>query len=263
MRKKIGFALGAGGARGIAHIGFLQAMEENGIVPDCIAGSSMGSIIGACYAAGMKPEAMRQTILGMKASTIVDLGLLPLSKNGVLKWDKVRAFLEKLVPARTFSDLNIPLSCVSVDLRTGALCSISEGNLWDAVLASGSIPVVFRPVETDGKLLVDGGVLCRVPVRQVKDMGADVTVAVDVIGGARPAEKIGNTIMLVLRTYDIMNGVMTQRQKEECAEICDLWLEPDMGDVPQYKMKYYQEAYDAGYAAGTEHAEKIRELAGI
>lgn len=263
MKKKIGFALGAGGARGIAHIGFLQAMEENGIYPDYIAGSSMGSILGACYAAGMKPEKMRETLLGMKASTIVDLGLLPVSRKGFLKWDKTRAFLEKLVPARTFSDLKIPLTCVSVDLKTGGLCAISEGDLWDAVLASGSIPAVFRPVESEGRLLVDGGVLCRVPVKQVKEMGADVTVAVDVIGRGQPEEKIGNTIMVILRTYDIMNETMTARQKEEYAEICDVWLEPEMGDLSQYKIKYYPEAYDAGYKAGREQAERIRRLAGI
>ena len=260
MKKKLGIALGAGGARGIAHIGFLKALEEEHIRPDFISGSSMGSIIGACYAKGMSADQMRETVEQLSTFDIVDIGILTLSKLGLMRWTKVRKMMTGLLQDCDFSDLKIPFSCVAVDLISGKLKVFNEGKVIDAILASSSMPTVFRPVEMNDMLLVDGGVLCRVPVRQVKDMGADVVVAVDVLGKLSQVDKLPNVITLITRVYDIMDTVRTQDQKRKNRKIVDLWLEPEMGDVSQYKIKYHVSAYDAGYKLGKENAKNIRKL---
>ena len=258
--KKLGFALGAGGARGIAHIGFLQAMDESGIRPDFVSGSSMGSIVGACYCKGMKPSQMLEIVRELKASDIVNLSLAPITKLGLMKWTKVRKMMSGFLENCDFKDLPIPFSCVSVDLKSGKLVTLSEGSVVDAALASSSMPTVFRPVEKDGMLLTDGGVLCRVPFRQVKAMGAEAVVAVDVLGGVRPVDKVPNVLSLIMRTYDIMDAAKTAAHKRSSRRYCDLWLEPDMGDISQYRIKFDQTVYDAGYYCAMQNAERIRAL---
>lgn len=263
MRKTLGLALGAGAARGIAHIGLLQALEDAGIRPDFIVGSSMGSIVGACYASGMSPCAIRDAMVELRALDIVNLSLLPVTQLGFLKWSKVRRIIaEYMGGEHNIEDLPIPYGCVAVDINSGELRFFREGSVIDAMLASSSMPTIFRPVELDGKKYVDGGVLCRVPVRQVKEMGADVVVAVDVMGQVRPQEKIGSVVSLITRVYDIMDANNTEKYRKETADITDLWLEPDMGDANAYKLKYDPEIYEAGYRCGKENAETILRLLG-
>ena len=257
---KLGFALGSGGSRGVAHIGFLQAMEEIGVKPDFISGSSMGSVVGACYAAGMSVEEMKNAVFELKALDILDLSGNALRNQALFKSKKMRAQLDLYLGEKTFEDLKIPFSCVAVDLISGSPVTFTEGSVVDAVLASSSMPTVCRPVEQDGMLLVDGGVLCRVPVRQVKDLGADAVVAVDVLGKVRPVEKVPNVISLIMRTYDVMDAAKTATQKRSARKYCDLWLEPDMGDISQYRIRFDQSVYDAGYYCGMNNAEKIKNL---
>ena len=259
MKKKtLGIALGAGGARGIAHIGFLKALEDEDIRPDFLSGSSMGSIVGACYAKGMTPDEMRDVCRELKAGDIVNVGLMPISKLGLMKWTKTRRLMTSFLEDCEFSDLAIPFSCVAVDLKTGKLQVFREGSVLDAILASSSMPTVFRPVEKDGMLLVDGGVLCRVPVRQVKDMGADVVVGLDVLGKCGQVDKVPNMFSLIARVYDIIDANKTESQHRSARRYTDFWIEPEMGAVSQYKFKYSEEVYEAGYASGKEYAPKIR-----
>ena len=260
MKKTLGLALGAGGARGIAHIGFLKALEEEGIRPDYITGSSMGSIVGACCAKGLSADKMKEIIEELTAFDIVDLGFSSLGRLGLMRWTKVRKMMAGILEDCDFSDLEIPFGCVAVDLRTGKLCEFRTGKVVDAILAARSMPTVFRPVELDGKLLIDGSVLCRVPVRQVKKMGADVVVAVDVLGKVTEVDKVSNMVSLIMRIYEIMDCANTVREQRSSRRIVDLWLEPQMEGVSQYKLKYEPSAYDAGYKIGKENAEKIRRL---
>ncbi len=260
MKKTLGLALGAGGSRGIAHIGFLQALDEEGVRPDFVAGSSMGSIVGACYCKGMPPAEMLEIVRELRPSDIVNLGISPITKLGLMKWTKVRRMMSAFLEDCDFSELAIPFCCVSVDLLAGKLVELSSGSVVDAALASSSIPTVFRPVEKDGMLLIDGGVLCRVPARQVKKMGADVVVAVDVLGKVRPVDKVPNVVSLTMRTYEVMDSHKTAAQKRSLRRYYDLWLEPDMGDVNQFRVKFEQSVYDAGYLCGKQNAEKIKKL---
>ena len=262
MKKKLGLALGAGGTRGIAHIGFLKALEEEGIRPDYISGSSMGSIVGACYAKGMSPDEMLDIIKKLTAFDIMDIGFPVLSTLGLMRWNKVRRMMSSFLGDCSFEELEIPFSCVSVDVKSGKLVEFHEGKVVDAILASSSIPTIFRPVEKDGMLLVDGSVRCRVPVRQVKHMGADVVVAVDVLGPAAEVEKVPNVIALIARVYEIMDASAAERDRRGSRRFVDLWIEPQMGNVSQTKLKYEPAAFEGGYAAGKENAEKIRALLG-
>ena len=150
----------------------------------------------------------------------------------------------------------------AVDLKSGKLVTLSEGSVVDAALASSSMPTVFRPVEKDGGLYVDGSVLCRVPVRQLREMGAQVVVAVDVLGGCKPIEKVPNIIALITRVYETMDSALTSAERRRCRRYVDLWLEPDLGDMVQFTFKKLDFALDAGYALGKEYAPKIRELIG-
>ncbi|MBR2646925.1 MAG: patatin-like phospholipase family protein [Clostridia bacterium] len=253
--KKLGFALGAGGARGVAHVGFLQAMEEAGIVPDYITGCSMGSVVGAAYAAGVSVETMRKATCSLRWFDLI----APTKKRGGLfdTW-KMRRMLSHYLGDVTFDELKIPYHCIAVDMITQSVVEFSEGSVLDAVVASSSIPSLFRPTEKDGKRLIDGGILERVPFEQVKKMGADVVVAVDVLGWRECKEEMPGTIGVLLEMLDIMDNHRTRRRHKENEDIIDFWLEPELGDMSQYSFKKFDFAYEKGYELGKANAEKIK-----
>ncbi len=259
MAKKLGFALGAGGSRGVAHIGFLKAMEEEGIKPDYISGCSMGSVVGACYALGMKPDEMMQEINKLKFSDIFDLSLTPLSNGAILRAKKMYKKLHSYLSDTTFDQLKKPFCCVATDLNSGKTITLSGATkVVDAVVASSSIPAVFKPQIIDDMTLVDGGVKCRVPIKQVKEMGAEVVVAVDVLGKVRESGKKFNMISVIFRVYDIMDSEVSYGQKGVYCP--DLYIEPDLGEMIQYKFKDMQMAFEMGYQSGKQNAEKIKAL---
>ena len=200
MKKKLGFALGSGGSRGVAHIGFLQAMEEEGIKPDYIAGCSMGSVVGAAYARGLSIEEMRHALQKLRL-----LDLIPPTKmrGGFFDPEKIKKILIRYMGDPSFSMLKIPFRCIATDMVTQEIVEFSEGKVLDGVMASSCIPAVFKPVEMGDKRLIDGGVLERVPYRQVKEMGADVVVGIDVLGKVRPNDRKFNLISLLFRMFDI------------------------------------------------------------
>lgn len=256
-RRKLGFALGAGGARGVAHIGFLKAMEEEGIKPDFISGCSMGSVVGAAYASGMPLDDIKKGVLGLRFMDLFDITAKP---GGVLDTRKIRKLLEKYIGDIYFDDLKIPFTCVAVDMVSQQLVEFSSGKVLDAVIASSSIPSVFKPMEKDGMRLVDGGVLQRVPVQQVKNMGAEKVVAVDVLGKISTKEKCPNTIMMLSEVISLMDNYRTARTHTDTRDIIDLWIEPDLGDMSQYSFKQILFAYEKGYEMGVAHAAEIRDL---
>lgn len=255
--KSLGFALGSGGSRGIAHIGFLQAMEEEGIVPDYISGCSMGSVVGMAYAAGMSPANMRDVAFSLKMIDLIDLTKKP---GGLFDTRKIRKLLIKQVGDIEFDSLKIPFRCVAVDLRAQEVVEMSEGNVIDAVIASSSIPGVFKPTEKDGMRLIDGGVLERVPVKALQNMGAKQIVAVDVLGQKACRPKCPNAMGMLLDVFDIMDNHRTARCKNDQHNHIDIWLEPDLGMMSQYSLKGVQTAYEKGYEIGKENAKEIRKL---
>lgn len=261
--KKLGLALGSGGSRGVAHIGFLKALEEAEIRADCVSGCSMGAIVGACYCAGVPLDTVKEKVVGLKLSHVAALNVNPIRANGLFRFTRARKLLETYIPPETtFRDLKIPFTCVATDLVAGVTVELKEGNVIDAILASSSIPGAFVPQSIDGKLLIDGGVLERVPTSELKKLGAEVVVAVDVLGDltVARAEAPKNLIETLLRYVDIIDTRFTQRKKRVRRESIDLWLEPDLGDMSQYKVKNLAFAYEKGYELGKANAEKIRAL---
>jgi len=176
-RPKLGFALGAGSARGWAHIGVLRALAEAGFKPDLIAGCSVGAFVGAAFAAG-RLDQVEAFALGLDRKgmfKLADFGL----RGGLIKGERINdVFREQFVESE-FSDLPIPLAAVATDLHTGQEVWLREGKVSDAVAASIAVPGLFRPVRQDGRFLVDGSVVNPIPVSLCRAMGADIVLAVD------------------------------------------------------------------------------------
>lgn len=262
MSKTFGLCLGAGGSRGVAHIGFLEAMEEAGLYPDYISGCSMGAVVGAAYASGMSLAKIKEAVLSIKMGELLSFDIKMIKNNGMLKTDRMKDVLMKYFGSMTFKDLKIPFRCVSTDLISGTEKVFDSGYLVDAVAASSCIPVFFQPMlSAEGEYFIDGGILDRVPASVLKDMGADTVIAIDVLATLTPVREIPkNLIEMMLR----MIGIMDIRRTEilrECRDDCiDLWLEPQLENMSQYSLKEVSFAYDKGYECGKENAEKIKQI---
>ena len=255
--KKLGLALGAGGSRGVAHVGFLQALEETGMKPDYIAGCSMGAVVGAAYAAGLTVEEIKNAVFKLR---LLDLIAPTGKRGGLFDTRKIRKLLEKYIGDIEFSDLKIPFRCIAVDMISQSVIEFSKGKVLDAVIASSSITAIFKPTERDGMRLVDGGILERVPYRYAKAMGADAVVAVDVLGKRDCSEKMPSTLGVLLEMIDIMDNDRTAIRREKDEGLYDLWLEPELDNMSQYSFKHFRFAYDRGYELGKDNIKKIKKL---
>lgn len=262
MKKKFGLALGAGGSRGVAHIGFLQALEEAEIRPDFVTGCSMGAIVGACYCAGVSPREMKKAVINLSLSDLASVNLAPFHQNGLMKMTKPRKLIVNLMGEKNFSELKIPFACVATDLMSGKTVLMNEGSVVDAALASSSIPGVFVPAKFGGyQMLVDGGILERVPTQELKQMGAEAIVAVDVLGDlTQDREPTGHLINTLLRVIDIMDTRYTLNKRRARMRYVDLWLQPELGDMDQYQVKNLSFAYDKGYELGLKYREEIQKI---
>jgi len=176
--QKVGLALGSGSARGWAHIGVVQALEESGIRVDCVAGTSIGALVGAVYASG-RIDALKEVVLGLDRKQILRLFDIVFPKSGLIDGRKVADFVRSYVQKGNIEQLPVPFSSVSTDLVTGSEVVDQEGDIIEAVRASISFPGIFTAVIRNGMVLVDGGLVNPVPVSVVRDMGADFVIAVD------------------------------------------------------------------------------------
>lgn len=261
MAKKLGLVLGAGGSRGVAHIGFLKALEEAGITPDYLTGSSMGSVIGSCYSIGMSSSDMIEEINKLKLMQLFDLSFNPIGNGAILRAKKMRSKLYLYLTNHTFEHTKIPFKCVAADLISGKT-KVFEGKekLLDGVVASSSIPGIFKPVAYKDMLLVDGGVTTRLPIEEVREMGAEVVVAVDVLGEVQPTAKKYHIASVILRVGEIYDSELTKYKVKALKP--DLYLTPDLGTMSQYKLDKIDFAIEAGYELGKQNVEKIKQLLG-
>lgn len=191
MKPRIGLALGSGSARGWAHIGVIRALQEAGIAPDILCGCSIGALVGAAYADGDLDD-LEKWVTGLTWQDVV--GLLDVGfTGGLIKGERLIAFFEKHFVDKDFSALSLPFACVATDLASGREIWLKEGSVAAAVRASIALPGLFAPVERDGRLLVDGGLVNPVPVSLCRALGAEIVIAVDlgsdIVGSAlkRPA----------------------------------------------------------------------------
>lgn len=261
MRKTLGLALGSGGSRGVAHVGFLSALEDAGIKPDYIAGCSMGAVIGGCYSSGMTVNELMETLQTLKTRDIMDISPAVISKMSILRGKKLYDLLVDKVKVQNLEDMKIPFRCVATELLEGKLHVFKEGNAAMAMQASSTIPTVFRPIKYENKMFVDGGCLCRVPVETVKEMGADVVVAVDIVKDvANPIHDVQNIIAMVLRIFDVMDAHLTAKSRALNPEFCDLLVEPDLQGMNGFDTKEIDRAFEEGYKAGKDNIPRIEEL---
>jgi NTE family protein len=180
--KKIGYALGGGAARGLFHIGVLSVLEEYGVAPDIIAGTSMGAIIGALYASGLKTGDLKKIANGINWREVIRLtDIVALPKSGLVQGRRIVALLKSILGDIGFPQLVYKYAAVAADLYTGKQVVLTEGSLIEAIRASISIPGIFTPVHSNGRYLVDGGLVNVVPVSVCRDLGADFVIGVNVI----------------------------------------------------------------------------------
>ena len=176
-KPRVGLALGSGSARGWAHIGVIRALEEAGVRPDLVCGTSIGALVGAAYAAG-ELERLESWVLGLQIGDVVGFADVSLSA-GLLKGDRLMQFFRGNFADRPIEQLGVPFAAVATSLQTGAEVWLRSGSTLDAVRASIALPGIFTPVRWEGSLLVDGGLTNPIPVSLARAMGADVVIAVD------------------------------------------------------------------------------------
>ncbi|MDN5691833.1 MAG: patatin-like phospholipase family protein, partial [Acinetobacter sp.] len=174
----IALVLGSGGARGYAHIGVIKVLEQHGIKPDFIVGTSAGSIVGSIYASGKSPEQLRQIALNMKVGDVRDFKI---GMKGFFDGQKVEDYVNKQIDQMPLEKMKIPMYVVATELQNGEKTIFNYGNTGQAVRASVSIPSMFIPTKIKGKEYVDGGLVSPVPVNIAKELGADIVIAVDIL----------------------------------------------------------------------------------
>lgn len=180
-KKSVALVLGSGGARGLAHIGAIEALEDRGYTITSVAGCSMGSIIAGLYCTGKLQEA-KQWFLSIDKQRILQLTDFSITGNSLVKGTRVIKALEQIVPDCRIESLDIPLTLVASDLITSDEVIFRSGSLFEAIRASISIPLFFQPVQWQGRLLVDGGILNPLPLRQIQRTDGDILVAMNISG---------------------------------------------------------------------------------
>jgi len=248
---KIGLALSGGGARGIAHIGVLQAMEDHGYRPDVLSGTSAGAIVAVLYAAGKSPV---EILSFVKKASLFKLFKMGLPYAGLIKHSYLRRQLEELIGEDSFEALKLPVHVAMACLNTGTCEVRSSGPLYDAVTASSAIPLIFQPTEIDGKLYVDGGLLENIPVKSIRQQ-TEFVIGVNVMPNSEVDKKsIQHVFGIAQRCFDLSILANTQPS----LSLCDLVVEP--AEVRNYtilNLNKYQQLYEIGYQ---EMAAKIEDL---
>ena len=256
QRINIGLALGGGGARGLVHIGVLKSLKKQGIPVHMVAGASIGATIGAMYAATLDPDWVEKrfrqfvqsdlykkigldrlvptdqpnsSIFQTAATYVKNQIIVNLANDrlGILKQDRLLQVLEYLIPVKTFEELKIPFSCLTLDLNSGEDIIFKTGDLVEAILASSAIPGFIPPVEKNGLLLTDGSVSCPVPVITVRKMGADFSISVNV--GMNNFETLQNPNLL--QVLGRAEQITSTRLGELKANKADITIRPNTMDV--------------------------------
>ncbi|NYE56799.1 patatin-like phospholipase family protein [Carboxydothermus ferrireducens] len=281
VRPRIGIALGSGGARGYAHIGVLKALQEANIPIDFIAGTSMGAVVGAAYAAGYRIEELEDMALKMRWRWIFNLFDPTLPRQGIIAGNKVEKYFEMLTQGKEFSQLRKPLTVVATDIVSGEEVRLNEGLVAKALRASIAIPGVFSPVKIDERILVDGSVTTPVPVRAAKEAGADIVIAIDVSSNVDQTSTLVHTWKRIknMPSQKVVHYIKNSRFEiinvldntlELCAQPKEVslnsglhgkhyyLLKPEVGNIKWYEFHRAGECIRAGEIAGKKVTEKIK-----
>lgn len=254
--KVIGIALGGGSARGFAHIGVLQALDEAKVPISIVAGTSAGSLVGAFYAAGFSPWKMQEVALKVRDIDVADLSSG--NRRGMLGGAALRRLVNSYLDNMPIEKMPRQFAAVATDLATGELVALRRGDTGGAVAASCSIPGVFIPALVDGRELVDGGLTSPVPVGVARQMGADVVIAVDV--GGRPTSKPRSGLYeIILQSFEIMGRSLAQLE----GKTANALIQPKTDRFDSSDFSARKEMIEAGYLAGQAAVPDLRRRLGL
>ena len=283
---KVGVVLSGGGAKGFAHIAVLKILEEVGVRVDFIGGTSMGAMVGGLYAAGYSPDQLDSIVRTIDFNDILNDKVPRRSKSFVQKeigekyalsfpvqnkkvglpaglsdGQKVLNLLTKLTQhvneVNDFSQLPIPFLCVATDLETGESVVMRSGFLPEAMKASGSFPSLLAPVEIDGRLLSDGGIVNNFPVDEVRAMGADIVIGVDIQGSLQEKEQLRSAVRII---EQIVNFQMYEGLDKKYERI-ELLIKPDMENYSVMSFGSYEGILEEGAKATNLHLDELKEIA--
>ncbi len=284
---RVGLVLSGGGAKGMAHIGALKVIEEAGVRIDYIGGTSMGAIVGALYASGYSASELETLFTETDFTNLIQDNLPRSVKTFYEKEDSERYALtlpftdfkvsfppaisggqniyNELVRAlyhvkdvHDFSQLPIPFFCIATDVETGEEIMLNSGYLPEAIMASGTFPSLFEPAEVDGRLLIDGGVLNNYPVEEVREMGVDRIIGVDVQHGLRDRESLVSATEILLQ----INNYRTVGQMDRKSNLTDIYIKPPMDEFSVIDFDLRETIISSGEEAAREKLDELRSLAG-
>ncbi len=257
-KNKIGVALGGGGGRGLAHVGVLKCLEDHNISPSYIAGTSIGALVGGIYASGTSVKKIEKVIVDTDWRRVLSM-LDPRFKKGLVEGKKVRKFIEKHIVADKIEDCRIPFLATATDLETGDVVEISNGKLVNAIMASISIPLFFRPVKRAGRILVDGGLSAPVPTKEVKNMGADIVLGVNLKNYSDEEKKdpgwydiANNSISILYRNLALSN------MKE-----ADIKIDVDVKEKRWYSFTKGKSKIEEGEKVMRKKVKELKKVANI
>lgn len=286
VRPKIGLALSGGGAKGLAHVGVLKVLEEEGIPIDYITGTSMGSIVGSLYAIGYNAADLERVGLQTKwydllqditpriniplrerdgyDRFILDLDIYGFSvrlPKGLIKGQSLSSYLSRLMISRhdtgDYSNFPVPFKCISTDIETGKAVVLDKGYLPDSVRASMSIPSAFTPMELSGRLLIDGGIARNFPVSDVREMGAQIVIGVDVGQPLYKKDELDSFGKIMEQSMSFLGDESTKKQRS----LCDILILPDIRGISSSNFDYPQDIIARGERAARAKLPEIRALA--
>ncbi len=240
---KIGLALGGGAARGFAHVGVIQVLEEAGIQPDYVVGTSAGSLVAALYASGKNGKQLQTVAETMEEAALTDW-TLPFISRGMLRGEALARYVSGQVGGKTIESFPLPLGIVATDLHNGKGVLFVTGDTGTAVRASSSVPGVFQPVKIGTREYVDGGLVSPVPVRYARQMGAEVVIAVD-ISATPESNPALSTMDIMLQTFAIMSLSINSFELKEA----DVAVRPALAGVSSADFASKRRSIEAGRAA--------------
>lgn len=240
---RIGLALGGGAARGFAHVGVIQVLEEAGIRPTLVAGTSAGSLVAAIYASGKTGVQLQQVAETMEEAAFADW-TLPIFSRGMLRGEAMARYVNAQVGGRLIEDMPLTLGIVATDLNNGQSVLFQRGDTGTAVRASSAVPAVFQPVRISGRDYVDGGLVSPVPVRHARQMGAELVIAVD-ISSAPEGNPAADTLQILLQTFTIMGKSINSFELRDA----DVVVRPSLPGVTSADFGARRKAIEAGRAS--------------
>jgi NTE family protein len=251
---KIGLALGGGAARGFAHVGVIAALEEAGIKPDFVVGTSAGSLVAAMYASGKNAAQLDQIAMAMEEATITDW-TLPFFNRGMIRGEALGRYVNAQVGNLPIERMALPLGIVSTDLHTGLGVLFQKGDTGMAVRASSAVPSVFTPVKIGTQEYVDGGLVSPVPVRYARQMGAELVIAID-ISSAPEGNAADSQLQILLQTFAIMGKSINSFELKDA----DLLVQPQLLGVKGGDFGAKRRSIDAGRNAMQRAISQLKAL---